>query len=170
MFSKPEKIKEKFSEFIEPNKGIIGRVSRLFTNNEEDRLDLFQDILYQLWKCYPQFRGDSKPGTFIYKVAFNLACTRLRKEKRRKEMHEEYVLNTINGKTNKPSTDNDDIERLYTAISKLNDIDKSVITLFLDEYSNDEIAEILGITHVNARVKIHRAKKQLKKIIENECK
>ncbi len=170
MFCKSEKIKEKFSEFIEPNKGIIGRIARLFSNNEDDRLDLYQDILYQLWKCYPQFRGDSKPGTFIYRVAFNVACTRLRKEKRRKEIHEEYVLHSIRSKGNTPSTDNDDIERLYTAISKLNDIDKSVIALFLDEYSNDEIAEILGITKVNARVKIHRVKKLLKKIIENESK
>ncbi len=168
MNGKPEHIREKFTDFIEPNKGIIGRVSRLFTVNEEDRLDLFQDILCQLWKCYPQFRGDSKPGTFIYKVAFNVACTRLRKEKRRKKMHEEYVLHKLNSTSN-ASSGNDDIERLYAAISKLNDIDKSVITLFLDEYSNDEIAEILGITHVNARVKIHRAKKQLKKFIENEC-
>jgi len=169
MFSKSEKTKEEFSEFIEPNKGIIGRVSRLFTNSEEDRLDLYQDILYQLWMCYPQFRGDSKPGTFIYKVAFNVACTRLRKEKRRKKMHEEYVLHTLNSKPN-TSNGKDDIKRLYAAISKLNDVDKSIITLFLDEYSNDEIAEILGISQVNARVKIHRAKKQLRKILTNENK
>lgn len=164
-----EDLKEKFLAFIEPNKGIIGRLARVFCLNNEDFNDLFQDILFQLWKSYPMYRNECKPSTYIYTIAFNTACTRFKAEKRRHLTQAEYITNCVlEEKEEQYCLVNTNREKLYEAISRLSQINKLIISLYLDDYTHEEIAKFIGTTNINVRVKLHRIKVQLKKHFENE--
>ncbi|TWP23002.1 RNA polymerase sigma factor [Apibacter muscae] len=154
-----------FSALIEGNQGIIHKVCRLYTNNDEDSQDLFQEIVLQLWKSYKTFKGNSKFTTWMYRVALNTAITLFRKSSRKIETQE------IDHSLYKISDDNDfsikqeQINFLYESIKKLSEIERAIILLYLEDLPYKEISETLGITEVNARVKINRIKVKLKDIM-----
>jgi RNA polymerase sigma-70 factor (ECF subfamily) len=163
--SMPEADKLAFTQLVKEHERIINKVCRVYTRNESDRQDLFQEILYQLWRSFGNFRGESKPSTFIYKVALNTACTQLRNDDRRQRNMAQYQK-----EDNAPDGENTDeqIQRLHWAISQLDDAEKAIITLYLENHSTEEIAEIIGISTSNAGVKIHRIKKKLQTIYSHE--
>ncbi len=147
-----------FTALINQNRGIIYKVIRLYITNEEDERDLFQEILFQAWKSYPRFDGQSKFSTWLYRVGLNTVLT----FKRRPVVvvpHEDLAsLNLAHTKTN-----TDESEALYLAIRQLPEIDRMIITLHLDGYENEEIADITGLTKNNVAVKLHRIKEALTK-------
>jgi RNA polymerase sigma factor (sigma-70 family) len=155
-------LQREFTALINQNRGIIYKVIRLYVNHEEDERDLFQEILFQAWKSYPRFDGRSKFSTWLYRVGLNTVLT----FKRRPVVvvpHEDLSsLNIAQPKTT------DDSEALYVAIRELPEIDRMIITLHLDGYENEEIAEITGITKNNAAVKLHRIKDNLIKTLKAE--
>ncbi len=124
-----------------------------------------QEITLQLWKAFPSFKEQSKFSTWMYRVAFNTAVTNIRKSKRH-PIHEAISekQHQIIEKEDIPNLDKD-INRLYKAIGKLNDIEKGVILLYLEEKSYAEIGEILGLTEKNISVRIVRIKSKLKKLL-----
>jgi len=155
-------VQREFTALINQNRGIIYKVIRLYVNHEEDERDLFQEILFQAWKSYPRFDGRSKFSTWLYRVGLNTVLT----FKRRPVVvvpHED--LASLNIAQPKPT---DDSEALYVAIRELPEIDRMIITLHLDGYENEEIAEITGITKNNAAVKLHRIKDNLIKTLKAE--
>lgn len=137
----------------------------MYCNDHTDSEDLFQEILLQLWKSYPSFKGDSKVSTWIYRVALNTAITRLQKRKRQVD---NWPLSFK--ENNIPVSGNDRIdlefsEELQKAIDSLNKFEKALMMLYLDEKSYSEIAEIMGLTESNVGVKINRIKNKLKTIL-----
>jgi RNA polymerase sigma-70 factor (ECF subfamily) len=149
-----------FTQLIEENRGIIFKVIRLYVHHAEDEKDLFQEILFQAWRSYPRFEARSKFSTWLYKVSLNTVLT----FKRRPQVidhHEDMSLLNVAAKTV-----SDDSEALYIAIRQLSEIDRMIVTLHLDGYENEEIAQIAGLTKNHLGVKLHRAKEYLVKTIK----
>ncbi|WP_461534398.1 RNA polymerase sigma factor [Sinomicrobium sp.] len=158
-------LEQRFISQLEKHQNIVHKVCRIYTSGQDEHSDLFQEITIQLWKAFPNFRGDAKFSTWMYRVALNTAITLYRKSKRsvRGDSHE-YVLNNL-----KYHEYNDEEEQqlklMYDAIKQLSDVEKALIFLFLEDKSYREISETMGITEVNARVKMNRIKSKLRTIL-----
>ena len=152
--------KAEFLDQIEQHQGIINSLCSLFYEREEDRKDARQDIILQLWKAWPSFRGESKVSTWIYKVALNTLLAKSRKEKRRIK---EADLDSIQlpDETKTVFVD-DDVQLLRQIIELLPDDDKALVVLYLEGYKNIEIATILGLTQTNISTRLHRIKTKLR--------
>jgi RNA polymerase sigma-70 factor (ECF subfamily) len=160
-----KELEKKFIEELEKNQGIIHKVCRSYTNSEAAHKDLFQEITIQLWKAYPKFRGESKFSTWMYRVSFNTAISLYRKSKRDVETTQIYDnLKELEYQNYDESPDKQ-LELLYKAIYSLNDIEKALALMYLEDKSYKEIATTLGISEVNARVKMNRTKTKLKNIL-----
>jgi RNA polymerase sigma-70 factor, ECF subfamily len=158
-------LEKSFVKQLQENQNLIHKICRLYTDGEDAHKDLFQEITIQLWKAYPQFRGDSKFTTWAYRVGLNTAITLYRKKTK--------SINTIefDGKIHKIDQDEynyeeeEHIKLLYQAVQQLNDIEKALVFMYLEDKDYSEIAETLGISEVNARVKMNRIKGKLKTIL-----
>lgn len=151
-----------FLNEIETHKGIILKVVNLYADDEEDRKDLYQEIVFQSWKAYSSFKGTSKFSTWLYRISLNVSLTHLSKRKKQ-------VKGTITEEAYfEPQELSERADRLYRAIRQLNDVDRGVIMLHLDGYNNEEISEITGITKNNTGVKLHRIKQQLSDILNKK--
>ena len=158
-------LEHKFVELLEENQNIVHKVCRLYTNNQQAHNDLFQEITIQLWKAYPKFRGDSKFSTWMYRVGLNTAITLYRKSKRR-VMTQEFENVQFKIKAEEyDDTEEQQLKLLYQAVHQLNDIEKALVFLYLEDKNYSEISETLGISEVNARVKMNRVKKKLRTIL-----
>ena len=160
-----KELEKRFSEELEKNQSIIHKICRSYTNSEAAHKDLFQEITIQLWKAYPKFRGDSKFSTWMYRVSFNTAISLYRKSKRTVQTTPIYDNLKELQFQDYDETHDKQLELLYRAIQSLNDIEKALALLYLEDKSYKEIALTLGITEVNARVKMNRTKTKLKNIL-----
>lgn len=158
--------KEKeFSQLIKDNQGLIIKVSRLYTNSIEDEQDLFQEIVLQLWRSYDTFKGQSKISTWMYRVALNTAITLFRKKTKSPqtdELRDFHYKDFVEDDEEKQQQ----ISTLYKVIKILPNVERAIVTMYLDDLPYKDIAENLGITEVNARVKMNRLKKTLKELME----
>ncbi|WP_046755727.1 RNA polymerase sigma factor [Kordia jejudonensis] len=160
-----KELEHNFVTELERNQNIVHKVCRIYTSNKDQHNDLFQEITIQLWKAYPKFRGDSKFSTWMYRVALNTAITLYRKSKRSvKTQDYESVIFKITSE-DYDDTEEEQLKIMYKAIKQLSDIEKALIFLYLEDKNYKEIAETIGITEVNARVKMNRIKTKLKKIL-----
>lgn len=142
---------------------IIYKICNLYAA-EEDRDDLKQEIIYQLWKSYPAYRGDSKFQSWMYRVALNTAILGLRSRKLKYTRLPEHALEIPDDRP--VSMDNDSrIRQLYKQISKLRDLDKTIIFLYLEKCSYEEISEITGISVKNVSVRLVRIREKLRKLL-----
>ncbi|QCW99063.1 sigma-70 family RNA polymerase sigma factor [Aggregatimonas sangjinii] len=157
-----------FSERIQESQGIIHKVSRMYCDNEEHRKDLFQEILIQLWKSYPSFRGDSKFSTWMYRVALNVAIQDLRKTKKKKHLFFQTNQFKDASEESKIEVQDEKLKLMHKAIASLNKVEKAIVMLHLDGKSNEEISEIVGITQNYVRVKMNRIKTKLSKTVKNK--
>ncbi|MNJ92881.1 ECF RNA polymerase sigma factor SigG [compost metagenome] len=156
---------QEFLKQINQNKGIIHKVSKMYMDNTLDQEDLFQEIVLQLWKAYSSFKGASKFSTWMYRVALNTAIVFFKKDSRKVDkttLNEHIDIADKNDSSDKEEK----LAYLYKAVQELNQIEKAVIFLFLENQSHREIAQNLGITEVNARVKLNRTKEKLQQIIK----
>src|SRR5690606_28096774 len=151
-----KELEHRFVTELENNQNIVHKVCSLYTNDKDSHNDLFQEITIQLWKAYPKFRGDSKFSTWMYRVALNTAITLYRKSKKRVQTQDyDSVVHKI--KANEyDDTEEKQLKLMYDAVRQLGDIDKALVFLYLEDKDYTEIAETLGITEVNARVKMNR--------------
>jgi RNA polymerase sigma factor (sigma-70 family) len=160
-----KEIEHKFIVEFEQNQNIIHKVCRIYTSNQDAHNDLFQEIAIQLWKAYPKFRGESKLSTWMYRIGLNTAITLYRKSKRSIVTQDfDSVLYKIES-TSYDDTEEEQLKLMYAAIHQLTDIDKALIFLYLEDVNYKEIAETMGITEVNARVRMNRIKTRLKTIL-----
>ena len=143
---------------IKENEQIILKVCHVYCKAPADQEDLYQDILIQLWRSYPDFKGRSKLSTWMYRIAFNTAISRFRKQK--KTPISQPIAD------NHPTTENDgdqeSIAHLYHAIEDLNKVEKAITLLYLEDLKYREIGEVLGLSETNVGYKINRIKKKLK--------
>ena len=151
---------EDFLKTIHQHQGLIHKICNIYRDNKEDKEDLFQEITYQLWRSYPSFKGHSKITTWMYKIALNTAMASFRKIKA--PISNVKELPDIQAEINQ-----EDIrkEKLFWAIRQLDDAEKAIISLYLDDYDIAEIATITGITKNNVSVRLNRIKNKIKTLI-----
>ena len=158
-------MEKKFLKVIHDYQKIVYKICKVYRDSIEDQEDLFQEIVYQLWKAYPGFKGESKVSSWIYRIALNTAIAIYRKPKVSIDYYEKFPEYSHPSNA-KPVSENE--ERLFWALRKLNDSEKAVISLSLEDYNYKEIAEITGLSESNVGVRLNRIKNKLKKIlIEN---
>lgn len=160
-----KELEHSFVEQLEQHQNIVHKVCRLYTNNQDAHNDLFQEITIQLWKAFPKFRGDSKFSTWMYRVGLNTAITLYRKSKRRIATSEIELVQFKIKAQDYDDTEEQQLKLLYQAVHQLNDIEKALVFLYLEDKDYREISETLGISEVNARVKMNRVKTKLKTIL-----
>ena len=156
---KPEK--EEFLDILNRYQGILHKVNLVYFHTREDREDNFQEMAYQLWKSLPQLKNKASIGSWIYKVAINTSIVKLKKDKRKDIT---YELSDVKSEKNIDDRlgKEEEAALLIKAIRELNEIDRAIMFLYLEERSYEEIAEIIGISSGNVGVRITRAKKSLK--------
>lgn len=159
---------KQFVQLIEQNKGIIYKVARSYGRSEEDREDLFQEIVIQLWGAFERYNDQYKLSTWIYRIALNVAISFYRKARRRIES-ELPLTESMTEIADKDSQENlnASISLLQQFISELKELDKALMILYLESKNYKEMAEILGITETNVATKISRIKNQLKQKFSN---
>ena len=156
-------LETKFLSDFESNQNIAHKICRIYTTNQDAHNDLFQEITIQLWKNYSKFRGDSKFSTWMYRVALNTAISLYRKSSRSIKTQDFSDVSFKIKSVDYDDTKDQQLKALYDGIRELSDIEKALIFLYLEDKPYKEIAITLGITEVNARVKMNRAKDKLKK-------
>jgi RNA polymerase sigma-70 factor (ECF subfamily) len=159
-------VKEEFLQNITSNQAIIHKVTRIYCDNVDDRKDLFQEILIQLWKSYGSFKEQSKFSTWMYRVAINTAITAFKRGSK-KNIKAQFVKDLPQIVDDEYDTDlEENLNLLHAAIGQLTGIEKSIILLYLEDKSYEEIAEITGITQNYVRVKMNRIKKKLESLMK----
>lgn len=157
-----EVLKQNFLEMLSQYQGILHKVCLIYFLDENDRKDNFQEIVYQMWKSYPNFRDKSSVASWIYAVSINTSINKIRIDSKlefRNKLPESISFHDM-----ETQMDNDeDMQLLLDAIHNMNIIDKSIILLYLEEKSYDEISEILGISKSNVGTRLNRAKEKLRK-------
>jgi len=156
---------KQFTALVEKHQGIIFKVSRMYCENADCRKDLFQDILFQLWKSYDSYKPEYKFSSWMYRVALNTAISQFRKGRNRNlDFVGELPENLIADELLKEKEERAII--LHKAINQLNKGEKAIIILYMDDYTYEEISEIIGISNSNVGVKINRIKTKLQTILK----
>jgi RNA polymerase sigma-70 factor (ECF subfamily) len=158
---------EFFNTFVKEQTGIITKICRAYTDNEDDFQDYFQEVALQLWRSYKSFNYQSKVSTWVYRVALNVCLTHFKKHKRNVAT---TSLDNIHFEPyhNSDSAEAEQLEYLYKAIRQLKEIDRAIILLYLEDKSYKDVSEIMGLTVTNIGAKINRIKNQLKSIIDGQ--
>jgi RNA polymerase sigma-70 factor (ECF subfamily) len=157
--------KAEFLEILSNYQGILYKVSLVYFKNKSDREDNLQEIIYQLWKSFPSLKNHSSIGSWIYAVSINTSIARIKKVSRI-EYRETIPELPDNSNVIDEMSWNESIQTLLNAIYHLDELDKSIMLLYLEETSYDEIAEIIGISKSNVGVRINRAKELLKQNVK----
>lgn len=155
---------KRFIQLVKEHQGLIHKVTIMYETDRDARNDLFQEIVLQLWKSFHTFRGDSKITTWMYRIALNTAISSLRKQNRSilTQDLEDRHFNISEG----PGDDHEEnSQRLHWAIRQLSEIERAMIMMALDEVPYDEIADAIGITQNNVRVRMNRIREKLRKLM-----
>lgn len=159
-------MKKRFTELLIQNQGIINKVCNVYFHDRVQKEDYKQELIIQLWKAFPSFNNQSKFSTWMYRVCLNAAIDILRKEKSQPNFVL-FEINEHNILSDGAKDSSENREKLYQAINRLSQIDKAIITLYLEELSYKEISDIMGITIANTGVKISRIKTLICKYLDN---
>jgi RNA polymerase sigma-70 factor (ECF subfamily) len=167
-----ENKENQFKRIIDENGGRIMRICRYYNSNPEDQKDMYQEILVNVWTSLDRFRGDSKVSTWVYRIAVNTSLNFIGKAYRNMKLMVDKDVQNLNvffdeDEVNLKKQQELDIESLQTQMNLLSVIDKVMISLMLEGLSTREIADIIGLTEPNVRVKIHRIKEQLRIQLSN---
>lgn len=151
-----------FVNLIKEHEGIIFKVANLYTSNRENQQDLYQEIVYQIWKSFDSFKGNSKISTWMYRIALNTSIRQLNIEKRLPKNDE--LSKVLDLKMEQVDTILEErMKQMYDAIKTLNSVEKGIVFLYLEGKQYDEIAQITGFTASNIGTRISRIKVKLKK-------
>jgi len=155
--------KGKFIKIINDNKRLIYKVIYIYCKDLEDRKDLEQEVILQLWKSLKSYNENFKLSTWIYKIALNVAVSHYRKDQKRLKnntINEDEIFKVAEDDCSEEQRGRSEL--LYRFIDQLDPFNKAIMILYLDDNSYKEISDILGITESNVGTKISRIKKQLK--------
>jgi len=161
----PQPDEQQFLELVNENRNRILKVCRVYAWNSADQDDLYQEILFQIWRGLPALKEKQFANTWLYRVAINTAISfvRSRASRTNRVMHVEHaeLARTIESSQPSEQVPDDRLANLYSAIAKLDELEKALVTLFLEEFSYEQMAEVTGISAGNVGVMLHRAKKKL---------
>ena len=168
----PPPDEQQFLDLINENRNRILRVCRVYSWNSADQDDLYQEILFQIWRSLPALKEKHFANTWLYRVAINTAISFVRKRASGSDrvVHFEHadLTRTIESRQTTEENTDDRIANLYTAIYKLDPLEKALVTLFLEDLTYEQIAEATGISANNVGVMLHRAKKKLSGLMKEE--
>ncbi|MBO9732775.1 MAG: sigma-70 family RNA polymerase sigma factor [Chitinophaga sp.] len=154
---------DNFLAVIQAHKGILYKIAHAYCKDTEDRKDLVQEIIVQLWKSFDKYSPTYKYSTWIYRIALNVAISFYRRESRRKSVDSPLSDSALNMTDHSlPHDTTENIVFLQQFISELKELDKALMLLYLEEKSYQEIADIIGISVSNVSTKISRIKAALK--------
>lgn len=156
-----------FLAVIEANKGIIYKVANSYCNHEDNKKDLIQEIMIQLWLSFPKYDEQYRITTWMYRIALNVSISFYRKENRRDAINHPLPGEMLYLQEEEAGTTADAIEQLYRFIRELKEIDRAIMLLYLEGSPQQEIAEVLGLSTTNVSTKVSRIKQQLKKEFSN---
>lgn len=156
------KLNDTFHQIIEQHKGILFKIAKTYCQNEEDRQDLLQEMMIQIWKSLHKYNSTFAITTWLYRICLNVAISFYRKSATRKHLNIPLVeeLTSINNEENNEKQEQ--LSLLERFISELNDLDKALILLYLEDKSYAEISEIMGLSVSNLGTKLGRIKEKLK--------
>ncbi len=157
-------LEKEFVALIDTHQRILHKVANLYCDTREERRDLIQEMILQAWRSYSNYRAEAAFSTWLYRVALNTAISHLKKETCRPDRYTNDTLPTI--ADFKDTEADEQLNMLYAAIKQLNDMEKALVALYLDEQPYQTIAEILGISANNVGVKMSRVKEKLSLIIK----
>jgi len=158
------KEEKNFINLINEHQGLIHKICIMYENDPDVRNDLFQEIVLQLWKSFPTFRGEAKITTWMYRIALNTAISGFRKQTRHvktedlQEVHfniSDYGIDDLE----------ENFQKLQWAIRQLSEIERAMIMMALEEVPYEDIAETIGITQNNVRVRMNRIREKLRKLM-----
>lgn len=158
-----KKDKEAFTEILEDHKLILFKVCNSYCRDSEDRKDLVQEMILQLWKSFGTYDPQYKLSTWMYRIALNVAISYYRKSTTRQKHIAPFEGDFVHIAEEEEEDINDELNRLQHFISQLNEMNRALMLLYLDGKSHDEIANILNISKSNVGTKITRIKAKLKK-------
>ena len=148
---------------------LVRRVCRLYCQDADDRQDLFQEIVLQLWRAWPRYvpQPGAKLSTWLYRIALNVAISNLRQRTRRPAAVslEDDAARFLAQPAESSAYEPEETAALYAAINRLSDVDKAFVLLYLEDRPYEEMADILGITQNNVRVKMHRVQERLRRLL-----
>ncbi|MDB5355784.1 MAG: polymerase sigma factor, sigma-70 family [Phycisphaerales bacterium] len=160
-----------FRQWLAEHTGLLLKVVRSFAEGPADQDDLFQEILLQVWLSLPSFRDDSKPTTWLYRVALNTALAWKRSEKKRRRRQGSLSISDVAAPsvTSAEAERNDRVvDQLYAAIRALPPAKRALVVLYLDGFSYREIADVVGISESNVGVSLNRIKKVLAAAVKDD--
>ncbi len=165
MNTKHQAADQRFLDLVNGNRPKILKICRVYAWNREDQDDLYQEILFQVWRSLPHLREDSYANTWLYRTALNTAISFLRKgasrQARTVPCDEEQMRELAERPEGAEPGAEEQLAALYEAIGKLDGVEKALITLFLEDLSYEEIAEVMGLSSNHVGVLLHRVKKKL---------
>ncbi len=153
---------------INTHRGLLYKVCNIYCDDPEDRKDLFQETVLQLWRAFKNFRNEAKPSTWMYRIALNTAISNFRKESKKPKRVALSAFELQIPEMNDAAEKNEKLGMLKQAITKLTQIEKAIILLYLEDKTYEEIAFIMGITKTNVGVKLNRIKSKLETIIKTD--
>ncbi|MFB6230665.1 MAG: RNA polymerase sigma factor [Salinibacter sp.] len=155
---------DEFIQLVRENETRLRKICRVYADGAEAQRDLYQDLLVELWRSFPSFEGEAKASTWLYRVALNTAL----RHDRSQEVRDEATLDAEhpvwgNGVASPDERLNrqDKLDRLYAAIDRLDEVDKALVMMYLDQKSYRAMADVLGISENYVGVKLHRIKNKL---------
>ena len=157
-------LEKAFIELVRENERLIYKVCSVYVSYEFPMADLYQEVIYNLWKGFSKFRNECSISTWMYRIALNTCITGMRKELRRPKHVPILELNEV---LIEPESMAENIREMYRLIHQLKTLERAIILLWLEEKSYQEIADITGLTVNNVAIKLKRIKEKLKKMSEN---
>lgn len=152
-----------FVRLIREHERIIYKVCSFYVSHTFTLADLYQEVVYNLWRGFPKFRKESSPGTWIYRVALNTCISGMRKAK--KHQKNDYPVEELSDwLCEQDNSLDENIREMYRLINQLKTLEKVVVLLYLEEKSYQEIADITGLTLSNVATKLKRAKEKLRQM------
>ncbi len=154
---------DEFSARLDEHKGIVCKIAHAYARNPEDWQDLSQEIILQLWKSYHRYDPRFKFSTWMYRVALNVAISACRREQRRTSTVVPLEESILESAAQTEQFDLDlQVAELYRIIGQLDELNRALMLLYLDDTSHRDIASILGISETNVSTKINRLKQKIK--------
>ena len=170
----PSERDQEFLAIVRDNDARLRRICRVYARDPDARQDLYQEIMFQLWRSLPTFTGASSIDTWVYRVALNTALTQSRRRPARsettldEELAESQQLQSSLGAATETLELDEQTDRLYAAIDRLDSVDRMLVTMYLDNRSYSAMAEVIGISESNVGVKLHRIKRALARSLAKE--
>lgn len=158
-----KELSQEFHRIIEQHKGILFKVAKTYCRNDEDRQDLLQEMMIQIWKSLNKYNDTFAITTWLYRISLNIAISFYRKNANRQNSNIPLIEELVSIQDEISIEKQEQLSLLERFISELNDLDKAIMLLYLEDKSHAEIADIMGLSVTNVGTKLGRIKEKLKK-------